>query len=174
VRIDLSRVTEEPVGFVEELEVVPERLDASEVAAPVRARLSGEVRPVGGGFAVSGTLEASGSLTCVRCLTAVPWQTREAFAFELSHTIVGDASDEIELDEDDLDRVQLVGDELDLDDIAAEQILLALPMRVVCRDDCAGLCPSCGANRNLEGACHCEPEPDPRWAALRDLSERPS
>ena len=174
MRVDLSRVTTEPVSFVEELEVAPERLDASEVAAPVRARLTAEVRPVGGGFAVSGTLEASGSLTCVRCLTAVPWRARELFTFELSRAIAGDAVDEVELDEGDLDRVQLVGDELDLDQVAAEQILLALPMRVVCRDDCAGLCPSCGANRNVEGACHCEPEPDPRWAALRDLSERPS
>ena len=174
MRIELSRVTTEPVGFVEELEVAPERLDASEVAAPVRARLSGEVRPVGGGYAVAGTLEASGSLTCVRCLTAVPWQARETFAFELCREIASDSVDEVELGDDDLDRVQLVDDELDLGEVAAEQILLALPMRVVCRDDCAGLCPTCGENRNLEGACQCTPEPDPRWAALRDLSERPS
>jgi uncharacterized protein len=162
------------VGFVEELEVAPERLDASQVAAPVSARLSGEVCPVGSGFAVSGMLDATGSLTCVRCLAAVPWQAHEPFAFELSRALAGDTVDEVELDEDDLDRVLLVDDELDLEQVAAEQILLALPMRVVCRDDCAGLCPTCGANRNLEGACSCEPEPDPRWAALRNLSERPS
>lgn len=174
MRIDLSRVTTEPVGFAEELDVPPERLDSSEVAAPVRARLAGEVRPIGGGYSVSGTLDASGSLTCVRCLAAVPWQARESFTFELCRALAADATDEVELDEDDLDRVQLADEELDLEEIAAEQILLALPMRVLCRDDCAGLCPSCGANRNLEGACRCEPEADPRWSALRKLSERPS
>ena len=58
---------------------------------------------------------------------------------------------------------------LDLSDMAAEQVLLALPMRVVCAEECAGLCPQCGGNRNLEGACRCEPETDPRWAALRDI-----
>ena len=48
-------------------------------------------------------------------------------------------------------------------------MLLALPMRIVCDQDCAGLCPRCGANRNREGACQCQPEIDPRLAVLADL-----
>ena len=61
---------------------------------------------------------------------------------------------------------------LELSDVAAEQVLLALPMRIICDEACAGLCPRCGNNRNVEGACRCEPEVDPRWDAIRGLADR--
>jgi uncharacterized protein len=75
---------------------------------------------------------------------------------------------EFPIENEELDVAFLRGEELDLADLAVEQVLLALPMRIVCDDDCAGLCPSCGANRNVEGACRCEPETDPRWDALKN------
>jgi uncharacterized protein len=50
-----------------------------------------------------------------------------------------------------------------------EHILLSLPMHLVCREDCAGICPQCGQNRN-SGHCECRDEKiDDRWSALRDL-----
>jgi uncharacterized protein len=59
--------------------------------------------------------------------------------------------------------------ELDLTELAREQILLNLPSQVFCREDCQGLCQKCGANLNLID-CSCEEsEVDPRWAALRNL-----
>ena len=61
------------------------------------------------------------------------------------------------------------GDRIDLDEIVREQILLALPTRQLCAEDCKGLCPSCGANLN-EKACGCEQQQtDPRWSALEAL-----
>ena len=71
-----------------------------------------------------------------------------------------------------LDIVFIEDMSYDLKDLAAEQVLLTLPMRVVCSEDCAGLCPNCGGNRNIDGACSCEPEIDPRWEALRGLEGR--
>lgn len=63
----------------------------------------------------------------------------------------------------------LEGDELDVATWAADAVVLALPHRILCREDCAGLCPSCGANLN-EGPCDCPPPaPDDRWSALKDL-----
>ncbi|HEV7126804.1 MAG TPA: DUF177 domain-containing protein [Ktedonobacterales bacterium] len=60
---------------------------------------------------------------------------------------------------------------LDLREAIRQQLLLALPMRTICRADCAGLCPTCGHNRN-EGPCDCQPEVgDERFAVLRALLE---
>ena len=61
---------------------------------------------------------------------------------------------------------------LQLEDVLREQVLLAVPLKVVCRDDCKGLCPSCGVNRNAE-SCSCAPPlGDPRWSALKDIREK--
>jgi uncharacterized protein len=63
-------------------------------------------------------------------------------------------------------------DSLALEDVLREQVLLALPVRTLCKPDCKGLCPRCGANRNLQ-ACNCDPGPsDPRWEALSGLRDR--
>ena len=58
--------------------------------------------------------------------------------------------------------------ETDFAEAVRQNRLTAMPIAPVCREDCAGLCASCGANAN-EGACGCEPEADPRWAALKEL-----
>ncbi len=58
------------------------------------------------------------------------------------------------------------GRRIDLRTLAVEQIQLELPLKPVCRQDCQGLCPQCGGNRN-QVSCDCNPAPvDPRWAAL--------
>lgn len=61
--------------------------------------------------------------------------------------------------------------ELDLGATVREELILAVPEYVLCRDDCRGLCPRCGTDLN-QGPCSCEPEPDPRWAALDALKAR--
>jgi uncharacterized protein len=61
------------------------------------------------------------------------------------------------------------GAELDLAAWARDAFALALPAQVVCREDCAGLCPLCGADLNADPEHAHEPEPDPRWAKLREL-----
>ena len=61
-------------------------------------------------------------------------------------------------------------DELDLKAWARDALALALPTQIVCREDCLGLCAVCGENLNQAGPDHAhEREPDPRWAALREL-----
>jgi uncharacterized protein len=61
------------------------------------------------------------------------------------------------------------GEELDLGAWARDAYALALPAQVVCREDCAGLCPKCGVNLNEDPGHAHEAEPDPRWAKLREL-----
>ncbi|MBR6313688.1 MAG: DUF177 domain-containing protein [Clostridia bacterium] len=71
--------------------------------------------------------------------------------------------------DDDADRYILVPDgKLDLSQLALEDVFLSLPSKLLCQDDCQGICPQCGKNLN-EGPCDCKKEIDPRLAALLDL-----
>jgi uncharacterized protein len=58
---------------------------------------------------------------------------------------------------------------LSLEDVVREQVLLSLPSRTLCKEDCKGLCPRCGQNLNL-ATCNCNPTSDPRWNALAGLA----
>jgi DUF177 domain-containing protein len=121
---------------------------------------------------VQGELATSVETVCARCLEPV---TREvARPFELLYRPRGvDAGrEEISVTQAEAEIGYYVGDGVELADILREQILLEVPMKVVCREECKGLCPSCGHNLN-QGACHCPPAvSDPRWQALKDLQEK--
>ena len=80
--------------------------------------------------------------------------------------------DEVSINQAETEISYYQGDGLLLEDVLREQVLLALPLRAVCREDCKGLCPHCGKNLNLE-QCNCaEPLEDPRWSVLKDLKEQ--
>ncbi len=134
-----------------------------------------DVRPVGGGVHVVGRLSAaghgrfffSGSLagtvtsTCRRCLVDVQLAVSEPLQLLFAEAGLDEA------DEDDVVLIPAGARELDLRPAVREEWLLAVPAFALCRDDCRGLCPTCGADRNTD-ACNCAPELDARWAGLRD------
>jgi len=96
---------------------------------------------------------------------------RAEIPFDLFYTPADAARDqggERELFERDLDFAVYENDQIDLDEMVLEQLELSLPSRVLCREDCRGLCPQCGADLNVE-QCQCKPQIDPRWRALADL-----
>lgn len=74
-------------------------------------------------------------------------------------------------DSDELTTPYLVDDRLDLSAWARDSLILALPDKILCRPDCAGLCPVCGQDLNREPHAHGDDEPDPRWAALSELRD---
>jgi uncharacterized protein len=83
--------------------------------------------------------------------------------------------DEMELSDSDVSTLVVEDEVLETLPIVIEQLQLNIPMKPLCRDDCRGLCPSCGADLNeLEsGRCDCAaPAPDPRWAALASIKGR--
>lgn len=124
--------------------------------------LAGEIR-------LRGDFKTEMEVPCARCLERA--RRTVAMDFDLFYRAVETIAreEEVEIKGEDLDIGFFHGDGLLLEDALREQILLALPMRSVCRPDCAGLCPQCGKNLNL-GKCDCAPAPpDERWAPLAGL-----
>ncbi len=118
-----------------------------------------------------GTLESG----CDRCLTRFesPIETELVLRVELGIETPARSEKEPagnETGEEPVVRLSPDATVLELSDALREAVLLELPIKSVCREDCQGLCPHCGANRNLE-PCDCDLTPrDPRWGALRELS----
>jgi uncharacterized protein len=119
-----------------------------------------------------GRLSAGIELQCARCLEPVPQDI--ARDFELLYRPLGaDAGrDELSVTDAEAEIGYYQGDGLLLEDVLREQLLLALPLKVTCREDCRGLCPHCGKNLNQE-QCSCSvPVEDPRWAALKEIRDK--
>ena len=119
-----------------------------------------------------GRLTASLELQCARCLDPVSRDVKREF--ELLYRPLGaDAGrDELSVTDAEAEIGYYQGDGLLLEDVLREQVLLALPLKVTCRDECKGLCPQCGKNLNQE-QCSCSVAvEDPRWAALKEVRER--
>ncbi|HEY0428316.1 MAG TPA: DUF177 domain-containing protein [Pyrinomonadaceae bacterium] len=118
---------------------------------------------------VSGTISALTLVECTRCLTEI--EQNLEFSFDATFVFPENFTEakEAELKDADLNVSILETSEIDLSELAREQILLNLPEQVLCTEDCKGLCEKCGANRNLIN-CNCEEkEIDPRWSALKNL-----
>ena len=108
-------------------------------------------------------------LDCSRCLESfrVPIDATFDVLFLPSVANTGDGQDDREVGDEDLGVSFYKDDTIDLGEVIREQFFLALPMKPLCREDCQGLCPVCGQNRNRE-ACECQAEwVDPRLEALR-------
>lgn len=104
---------------------------------------------------VAGTLKGTLQVNCHRCLQPVPWPLDEEVDVFLVEEEELEPSEEIELDAKDLDYEFFDGMVIDIDSLVVEQVFLALPVKILCSDNCRGLCPHCGTNLN-EGPCSCE------------------
>ncbi len=136
----------------------------AEGSAILLANTEGEIR-------IQGKLNGAMEAECDRCLGGARFPLDAAFDlfYRPMATIARD--EEVEIDEGEAQIGFYEGAGLDLADLIKEQVLLALPMQKVCREDCKGICPVCGRNRN-ESLCDCQEKPgDDRWSALRNLSE---
>jgi uncharacterized protein len=118
---------------------------------------------------IVGHAATSLELACSRCLDGyeVPVDAR----FDLVYLPAADApaDDEVEVPDEDINTAFYRDGAIDLAELLHEQFYLVLPMKPLCRDDCKGLCPVCGANRNVT-TCACETRwEDPRLAGLKAL-----
>jgi uncharacterized protein len=171
MRIEVESLTAEGKPF--EQTYAPGELSLEDEHATLAGgvRAWGRASRKGDEVRVRGSLQTSVELPCDRCLGPVPTPVNVDFVanFVRSGDLTAEAK---ELRDEDLEVSVYDGDSVDLDEIVREQILLALPARQLCRDDCKGLCPACGKNLNAE-SCDCaRHETDPRWAALADIKDR--
>jgi uncharacterized protein len=103
-------------------------------------------------------------------LKAVELPVKADFTLEYISGSEYESSGTAELTEAELSVSVFDGKALDVDEIVKEQVLLAVPTRMLCREDCKGICPECGTDRNT-GECDCVTNDiDPRWAALKNLT----
>ncbi|MCG3164244.1 MAG: hypothetical protein JMDDDDMK_05734 [Acidobacteria bacterium] len=131
--------------------------------------VTGRVDRAGQDMRVRGDINAEIAAPCDRCLNKVTIPVEIPFDLFYSPGDPGAGhAGEHELSERDLDFAVYENDQIDLDELILEQLELSLPSRVLCREECRGLCPQCGADLNLE-QCDCKAEIDPRWKALADL-----
>ena len=109
-------------------------------------------------------------MLCARCLDSVRQPLAGDFDLIFRPADVDAASGEHAITEDETEIGYYEESGLLLEDAVREQVLLALPGRTLCTEDCKGLCPQCGANRNT-APCACEERPlDQRWNALAGLA----
>lgn len=138
------------------LELGAERYPVQPAVVPVALDIS---RTTGQGYALRLRFSAGLEGPCMRCLE--PAQP----IFEVDAREISQPGET-----DELDSPYVVGGILDLSAWAHDALALVLPPALLCRPDCAGLCPVCGENLNLAGdEHHHDPEPDPRWAKLSEL-----
>jgi len=140
-----------------------------ELAGPIAFGL--EARGEEGRIVVEGWLHAIPRLLCSRCLESRPYIVRRDYRLIFGPSGESPSAAETELDDVDLDTDDYPSEGLDLRPILAEQVLLDLPMKPLCADDCLGLCAQCGKNLNHE-QCDCEAPVDPRLSALGELRDQ--
>jgi uncharacterized protein len=133
------------------------------------ATVSGKVRLAGNEVFVNGHVETRAQVECDRCLQPVEAQVDADFALEYISGSEYESSGAVELTAAEMSVSVFDGHAIDVDEIVKEQIVLAVPTRMLCREDCKGICPECGTDRNT-GDCSCATNDiDPRWAALKNL-----
>ena len=141
--------------LADDIDLHDERLVADE---PIAVRL--HLESLSTGIVVDGSIAAQWHGTCRRCLQPV------------GGTLVSDVHELYQLVVTDPDAFPIEHDQLDLIPIVREVVQIDMPIVPLCRDDCAGLCPSCGVDRN-ETPCSCDSTPvDDRWSALDGLKDQ--
>lgn len=112
---------------------------------------------------IKGDAKLTVSIPCDRCLEEVPTEFELDFA---KHIDLAEDSEQI----DDLDEMNYIdGYNLDVDRLLYNEILVGWPMKILCSDDCKGICNTCGQNLN-KGSCDCEDTSlDPRMSVIRDV-----
>ena len=195
--LNLETAFDEPVDLSHEFEIPSGRLERPELLSLSPVSFTGRLERAELGFLLTGHLAFSGVVACARCLAPVPFVRNEEVSWTFMPAHVkpvekpkpaakpadgkaarpGKAAKVAEKNGDD-EGDELSAEDLDVlyyddfvvpfDPLIEEQLQLELPMKALCRDDCRGLCPQCGADRNA-APCDCAPPPDERWKSLKTI-----
>jgi DUF177 domain-containing protein len=170
IRIEDIKETEKETAFVEEVSEINDSLaNTGVVDYQFQAPVPVEIRyyRLGDDLFFHGRFDGVVTGTCARCLSEYPFPLRDDFTFVLKPA--GDPAADQALAEDDVSLSFYDDDGVDLSPLVRESMILSLPTRPLCGEECRGLCPHCGANRNTT-ECACRDEwSDPRLDVLRTL-----
>lgn len=178
--IEIQVLELHPIDFAEEfrpgvIDLGPDLRQRSPLHAAGRAQLIEEhhgKRQRIKDIRLSGDLATSVELACARCLEPVVEGVTGKFDLLYRPLGVDAGQQELSITATEAEVSYYQGEGLLLEDALREQVLLALPLKVICREDCKGLCPLCGSNLNAEQCSCAEPVEDPRWAALKDIRNK--
>ena len=129
--------------------------------------------PIKNGASVKGSIFAKAGVVYLDCSVAFDFygacdrcaeDITKSFSFKLDKILVSEMANDVDFD----DYIVVENGTLDIDELIEEEITLFLPAKMLCSDDCKGLCMKCGKNLNL-GNCNCKKEVDPRMAKLLQL-----
>ena len=156
--------TEYPAGEIDFLDPGVEQYSVLKTrgVAELLSNTLGEIR-------VKGHLDVTIQAACDRCLEPAQFPVDSDFDLFYRPVESGVLPEEARIDDGELEIAFYEEGGVALKDVLREFVLLAMPMRKLCREDCRGICPLCGSNRNLK-ECRCEENPvDSRWAALKNI-----
>jgi uncharacterized protein len=184
MRVNIDEIKE--AGLARTWDVTREQTDEMVAGGPAGYRARGPTRvdvrleKVERRVRVEAHAKATLTAACGRCLSPVALDVPVDFELTLvpsdghgdephASRVRGKAPVGGSFDAKDAEEETYTGKVIDLDPMVREQVLLALPAYPVCKDDCKGLCPVCGANLN-DRECGCDRHvPDPRWAGLKNV-----
>lgn len=170
LQFNVSQLLREGAGAIRRHKIAVPTLELGD--GLVLTSLAGTVRfmRTGRGILVTGNLEGDVRLPCSRCLELFVAHVVFDLEEEFIPTVQVTSGERIDISEEDKEAPTIDAEHtLDLSDVIRQAALLALPMQPLCRPECTGLCPQCGANLN-EVQCGCEPSTlDARWAKLGEL-----
>jgi uncharacterized protein len=181
MRINVADIPEE--GTILDIKASSQDFpELKQLAADGECRFKGDIvaqlkiRKVAGIAQVEGRIETKTILTCSRCLAEYGAPVVHHFAVDFTPELPEPdaARGEIALSAEDIGLIYYKGETIDFHDAIQEQVILSLPLRPLCREDCRGLCHNCGENLN-ESKCRCGGGNviDPRFAVLSKLKLPP-
>ena len=168
MELNLEQAFDGPVDLSQTFDVPRERLARPEILSLQPVGFAGQLQKVDVGFVLLGRINLFGSVACARCLTEVPFERSASVSWTFAPAHEKPNEDDLELASADLDVVWYDELRVPFDPLIDEQIQLELPLKPLCREECRGLCPSCGVDRNTT-SCACVETPDERWSALKTL-----
>ncbi len=161
-----------PEGLRIDCRVPIAEIDQSDLDVRISSDIvfKGSLNPFSAGIMLDGTFESEIETQCARCLNPFNLRLSNSFKLLLTKTPSDEEEDSERSRVDQVDCEQ-VTDIIDLTAILREQLILQIPLKMLCSDDCRGLCQQCGKNLN-DGQCTCSTTPiDPRLLKLKQLFE---
>jgi len=164
-----------PQSYSRSYSISPAELDRHEIVniGPVALVAQARKGDLPAEYVVEGTSKFTADLTCSRCVEPYPFASSSTFhlRFRPRPELPQREEGELEITPDELDIEFYSERAIPLRELALEQIQLSIPMKPLCGENCLGLCPQCGANRNRE-TCSCDQSMmDERWGALAEIRQ---